>query len=164
VVDFAARVAPTLMEAGNRYGDMWDLDEIFWKTYPAPWDVERALRAFRLLVASYGEWASRLVAILTINLTQSTVLDSRTPDLSAPVSLDVSSFQPPALGFGKRLRPALITYEHYRVPLAQELVTVESGEVRAYYECWRTSEAMGLGEPYSRAVMLQHWASENLGS
>jgi hypothetical protein len=159
VRELAARVGPALVLADERYGDMWDLDEVFWEAYARPWDISRAIDAFRYLVGSYAEWASHLVATLVINLRQSPTLDHAAPNPLTLDALDVSQDHPPSIGFGKVLRPASITYEHYRVPINQQFVVVTPGEVRAYYECWRTAAAMQASEPYDRALVFQHWNS-----
>jgi len=160
VGNWAARIAPALLADEHRYGDMWDLDEIFWKTYPAPWDVHRAIQAFEHLVSICSAWSSELVATFVINLVQSAALNIHPSRVDKLESLDVSPHQPPALGLGKKWRPAQVTYEHYRVPIRQQFVDVSSGGVFAHYECWRTAQAMTAREPYSRAIILQHWAEQ----
>jgi hypothetical protein len=156
VSELIARQAAALVSAPDASSEMWDLDQIFWEDYPKPWDVGRAVGAFAAAVDCYAPWSEQLVATLQIWLRQSDVLRVAAPALSV-AGLDVNPHHPPALGVIRKARPAP-AYELYRVPVPQQLVGNPAGQVRAYYECFRTVSAQAADEPYDRIVVLQHWA------
>jgi hypothetical protein len=157
VSKLVARLAGALASSPDARGELWDLDEIFWNDYPKPWDVGRAIGAFAAAVDCYAPWSEQLVATLQIWLRQSDVLRVEAPALSSVAGLDVNPDHPPAVGVIRKARP-VPAYELYRVPVSQQLVDLPDGQVRAYYECFRTVSAQAAGEPYDRIVVLQHWA------
>jgi hypothetical protein len=156
VSELISRISPILVAAPDRHADLWDLDQVFWEDYPKPWDVERALRSFTAAADAFLPWSDQLVVTLQIWLQQTDVLRVEAPSVSSVTSLDVSSYRPPAVGLVKKswLVPV---YEVYRVPVSHHLVDAVGGQVRAYYECFRTAEAQAANEPYDRIVMFQHW-------
>jgi hypothetical protein len=153
-----SRIAPDLVSNPDRHSDMWDLDEIFWKNYQKPWNVDRAVHAFMTMIDYYLPWSEQLAAVLQIWLGQVGVLQVEAPSLIDPMALDTSSYHPPSVGLIKKVRPIPVPYEVYRVPISLQLVNVQDGDIRAYYECFRTPEAQAAGEPYDCIVVLQHWA------
>lgn len=153
-----SRIASDLTSNPDRHSDIWDLDEIFWKSYPKPWDVDRAVHAFTTVIECYSPWSEQLAAILQIWLGQVDVLQIEAPSLIDMTGLDISPYHPPSVGLIKKVRPIPAPYEMYRSPISQQLVNVQDGEIRAYYECSRTPEAQAAGEPYDCIVIFQHWA------
>jgi hypothetical protein len=159
VSELIHRIAPTLASDLDRYADTWDLDEVFWKDYPKPWNADRACRAFEAVIGSYQPWSSTLLATCQIWLTQSNQLRVDAPILIGDLeSLDLSSYHPPSVGLAKKVRPMYAIYEAYRVPVPQQLIDPQDGQIRAYYECFRTHEAQAAGEPYDRVVVFHHWS------
>ena len=158
VRDLVSRIAPVLASDPDRYTDMWDLDEVFWKDYPKPWDLDRACRAFEAVISSYKPWSGQLVATFQIWLRQSDQLLVEAPILTSADSLELSPNHPPAVGFAKKIRLMHGIYEAYRVPVPQQLVNHQDGDIRTYYECFRTPEAQAAGEPYDRIVVFSHWS------
>lgn len=150
------KISPALVADSGRYSELWDLDEIFWKDYPKPWSIERALGAFDSLIECYSPWSGQLIASLQIWLGQTINLVATAPKLDLVTSLDVSTNHPPSVVLSKRIRPVPVPYEMYRVPVHQYIMHPREGEVRAYYECFRTFEALSMDEPYDRIIVLQH--------
>jgi hypothetical protein len=150
------RIAPSLISDRDRYSDMWDMDEIFWKEYLKPWDIGRAFYAFEWIIGNYEPLADELGAFLWIWLPQTADLSTRIPLLDAIASIDANSAHPPGVGFTKKARPRQ-PYEHYEVPVEQGLVRYSWGTVRAYYKCFRFDEALRNDEAYDRALVFEHW-------
>jgi hypothetical protein len=63
-----------------------------------------------------------LAAVLQIWLTQTSDLRPEAPALDPEVIPDVSMDRPPAIGLIKRVRPLAVPYEHYQVPITQDLI------------------------------------------
>jgi hypothetical protein len=156
--ELVSRIAPALVADPNRYSELWDLDEVFWKDYPKPWDLGRAAQAFAALVNCYSPWSSPLAANLQIWLEQASDLVAAAPEMDSMESLDVSIEHPPGIGLSKKIRPQLpVRYERYQRPVQQAVIQVSSGEIHAYYECFRMPDAINSDEPYDRIVVFQHW-------
>jgi hypothetical protein len=97
------------------------------------------------------------MASLQIWLSQATSLVIKEPEMNPIGNLDVNAEHPPAIGLSRRIRPLPAPYEKYQIPMNQTAVQTSTGEVRAYYECFRTLDALRENEPYDRIIVLQHW-------
>jgi hypothetical protein len=154
--DLANRIAPTLIADESRYSDLWDLDEVFWESYPRPWNIQRAMEAFAQIVDIYKPWAGQLAAVLQIWHTQTEDLSRAVPLIEGTL-IDINPVHPPTVGFVKRVRKIPAPYEHYQSPFRQRLVKCSWGTVHAYYECFRTAEAIAGNEAYDRVLVFSHW-------
>ncbi len=154
--EWAERAGQELMADPSRYTELWDLDEIFWNDYPRPWDLGRAVAAFVSLIDCYVPWRETLFAGLQICLRQVSELAVEVPRSISLDGLDVNQDHPPAIFLAKNLRPPLSSYELYRAPVAQTIVKSHLGQVEAYYECFRTRQAIEEREPYDRVIVIRH--------
>jgi hypothetical protein len=156
VRELIERMAPALISDPNRYTELWDLDEVFWKNYAKPWNIDRAFQAFAWVTDYYGPWAAQLVAGLQIWLAQTGTLYTGITHLDSMTTLDISLDHPPAIFLAKKVRPIPLFYESYRCPLSQSLVSPSWGRVETYYECFRMPRALADNEPYDRIVAFWH--------
>jgi hypothetical protein len=156
VEELIQRVAPTLISDSDRYTELWDLDELFWKNYPRPWNIDRAFQAFLVAIDSYAQWANLLVVGLQLWLTQTATLCTEAPSLDGAKVLSVNEAHPPGISISKKARPSVPTYELYRRPVEQNLIRPPWGEIEAQYDCFRTRQAMAADEPYDRVVVFWH--------
>jgi hypothetical protein len=150
---FDQRVVPQMANESH-YGEAWDMDQIYGREYQRPWDVDRAIDGFQYLQQLSIRAFREVETLLVIHLRQSLTLDPAPPVFVRPAELDVSTYHPPTLTFRKRLHPEVMSLEIYHSILEVGGTPLAGISERWYYECWRTQEAKGLGEPFDRDIVI----------
>ena len=135
------------------------IDFLLGESYTAPWDVDSALTALVDGIAAVGRDSSEYMVALVVPLAPVDELAASPPD---PAALDLHEVEPPSLYlFDRRFFATRFNeFEEYRTPVLTASPTVARGQVRAYYSCFRDSQARSNNWEYSRALWFQHFDVE----